>query len=126
MEEKNYQEQYASIWNINPSPLLPIVSICGTKTYLGGFNVFNYMQKLEKTFSGLPSHYMFMIKIIILKIDDWATSSSIAIFIDDTFIRDEVLSNYNNAVWSINLCGDSFQKDQETFIEHSFFHNKET
>ncbi len=111
---------------ISPNPVGGIFTDCGGVRYLGGAEKFSSANSLEKSYSGLAPHFMFYLKIIILKVDDWSSQSGIKIYVDDSLIRTENLFSLNDAAWSINSCGDQNQLEQEILIDQSFFHSQET
>ena len=102
------------------------INDCSVYRLIGGLGSFTTGSSLERTFSGLPPHYLAVLSFKIMKIDDWNTGAKINIFVDDSVINSVDMTYYNQIVWSTNYCGNSNQKDQIVNIYQSFQHSKES
>ena len=79
------------------------MTTCGNYRLVGGYNKFGANTYVERTNSGLPSHYSARLRLLFLKIDAW-DSEDFYITIDKTLIKTQRLEwNYDTITG--NLCG---------------------
>ena len=93
-------------WSISPfsEPGL-IPTDCGGVQTLGGLNVLSPSHIVEKTFPGLPPHYLARVRLTVLRVDSWEKNSIFKVFIDDRSLKEYDFSSDSDNKFAIKRCG---------------------